>query len=372
MRRILTALMDTRKGTLADQGASSQRLQECEDLFRCMDRELDGIDGVDTTLRETMVTGDFTYALLEYVKRDFLGAYQQQTFAFEPLVFNDILPNYLPASRYLKQAGLDDLEYVGEKGQARPGYVYDATKRQWQVYPWKKQFDFSHQALVNDDIGYFSDQIELMARSARRTLEKFVSRMYTNAVSIGVLTTAGALYSTTGRLTTARISEARMAFNQRLDLRGERILSPLRYIVYHTGLADTVAQIQASMLVPELATNAANVIRGTFTAIEDPYITGTAPNLPWFAFAAPAQIKTLVLARMKGWTGPKIVRKRSDIEAVTSIGGPGAPVDPLLGDFETGNIVLMVWDVWGTYVGGAGYGNLVDHRGAYYSSGTQQ
>jgi hypothetical protein len=372
MRRILTALMETRKGQLSDHGASSQRLQECEDLFRAVNRELDGLTGVDSVLRETMVTGDFTYALLEYVSREFLGAYQEQTFAFEPLVFSDQLPNYLPVIRYLKQAGVDDLEYVGEKGQARPGYVVDATKRQWQVFPWKKQYDFSHQALKNDDMGYFNDQIALMGRAARRTLEKFVSRMYTNNVSTGVLTTAGVLYSTTGRLSTARISQARMAFNQRVNIRNERIQSPLQYIVYHTGLKDTVATIQQSTLVPETAVFAENVVRGTFTAIEDPYIAGAAPNLPWFAFTSPNQIKTLVLARLAGWPGPKILRKRSDIEAVTSIGGAGTAVDPLLGDFATGNITLQVWDVWGTYVGGAGHGNLIDHRGAYYSDGTAQ
>jgi hypothetical protein len=40
-----------------------------------------------------------------------------------------------------------------------------------------------------------------------------------------------------------------------------------------------------------------------------------------------------------------------------------------MGDFETGNIVLKVSDVFGTYVN-AVEGNLFDFRGAYYSSGT--
>lgn len=161
-----------------------------------------------------------------------------------------------------------------------------------------------------------------------------------------------------------------MAFNQRVDLRGERIQSPLKFIVYHTGLADTVAQIQNSELVPELATNAANVVRGTFTPLEDPYITGTAPTLPWWAFADPSNVKTLVLARLAGMPGPVIYRKRSDMEAVTSILGAGAVVNPILGDFESGNIIFKVVDVWGTYIGGAGHGNLVDHQGAYYSAGS--
>jgi len=49
--------------------------------------------------------------------------------------------------------------------------------------------------------------------------------------------------------------------------------------------------------------------------------------------------------------------------------GSGAAVDPIMGDFESGNVVLKVMDVFGTYVDGT-QGNLFDTAGAYYSSGT--
>jgi len=372
MRKIIHAMSELRKGQLADAGATPQRLSEVEDMFKVLDRELDGIKptGSNASLREVMISADFTYAIQEFVQRLALPGYQEKQFNFEPLVKADVLPNYLPVNRYQMRAGLDDLEYVGEKGQARPGSVVDATKRQYQVYRWEKQYDFSHEALVNDDLGYFSDMAMLMGRSARRTLEKFVSRMYTNATTIARLTGLGALYSTTGRLTTARISTARMAFNQRVDARNNPIPARLTHLVFHAGLLDTVAQIQQSELVAELATNAANVVRGTFTPVEDPHMAGVAPNLPWYAFSiGQNNIFPFVLARRAGMPGPMILRKRSDIEAVTSMLGAGAAVDPIMGDFESGNIVLKVADVWGTYVDGT-EGNLFDFRGAYYSSGT--
>ena len=64
-----------------------------------------------------------------------------------------------------------------------------------------------------------------------------------------------------------------------------------------------------------------------------------------------------------------ILRKKSDIESVTSLLGAGASVAPIMGDFESGNVVLKVRDVWGTYVDDT-EGNLFDFRGAYYSAGT--
>ncbi len=379
MRRILSLLEQYRLTRLQAGKAPETRIQEVRDMYRYLDLALNGVmvnefggfDTPETKLQETMTSADFTYALQEFVQRQMVPGYQEKMFDFEQLVKPDTLPNFMTVTRYQRRSGLDDLEYVGEKGEARPGSVDDATKRQYRVYKFEKQFDFSMEALVNDDLGYFSDMAMDMGRSARRTLEKFVSRFMTNATTIARLVGLGALYSTTGRLTTARISEARMAFSQRTNNRGEPILASLKYLVYHTGLTDTVAQIQASTLVPELATNAVNVVKGTFTPIENPFIVGTAPNLPWYAFAdwRTNAIVSFILARRQGIPAPLLLRKRSDIESITSLTGGGGAVPPIMGDFATGNVVVKVHDEWGTYID-AVEGNLFDVRGAYYSSGT--
>lgn len=375
MRRILSLMSEYRKAQLKHAGAPNAKLVEIDEMFRYLDDEVSFVSrsptATGTKMEEVMTSADFTYAIQTFIQRRMEPSYAQKGFDFEQFTAMDTTPNYLSVSRYQNRAGLDDLEYVGSKGEPRPGRYDDATPRSFQVYDWKKQFDFDFHALVNDDLGYFDDTASLMGRSARRTLEKFVSRMYTNATSFGRLVGLGALYSTTGRLTTARISAARMAFNQRTDARTEPILARLAYIVHHSGLVDTVRQIRASALVPELATNAANVIAGDFIPIEDPYIAGTAPNLPWWAFTDYRQdnIKPLVLARWAGMGTPVIARRRSDIESITSLTGSGSAVSPVMGDFQTNNVVVMVWDVWGTYIDDT-EGNLYDFRGAYYSSGT--
>jgi hypothetical protein len=372
MRRIVYAMKELRKLQLADQGASPTRIQESVDMFHAFDRALSGIKptGTNETLMEVMTSADFTYALEEFVQRQTIPGYQRMQFPFEPLVKMETVPNYQDVTRYQRRAGVEDLEAVGEKGQARPGSIVDATKRQFKVHRWEKQFDFSHEALINDDLGYFQETATLMGEAARRTLERFVSRFYTNATTIARLVALGALYSTTGRLTSARVSEARMAFGQRVDDRNEPIEADLAFIVYHRGLHDTVLQIQQSQLVPELATNAANVVRNTFTPIKDPHMAGTAPNLPWYAFTDPgmAGIVPFILARRQGVPGPLILRRKSDIEAITSMLGGGAQVDPIWGDFESGNIVLKVVDIFGTFIDGT-EGNMFDNRGCYYSSG---
>lgn len=371
MRRIFGLLKDIRQHQLSKLGEPNARIAEAGALFDYMDGQMNGIrmDAPNAVLQETLVSADFTYAIMEFVNRLAIPGYQKKNFAFESLVWPDTLTNFLPHNRYQNRGGFDDLEYVGQKGQARPGSIDDATKRVHSAYRWEKQIDIAYETLVNDDLAYLEDTVRLMGEAARRTLEKYVSRMYTNATSIARLVALGALYAQNGRLTTARVSEARMAFNQRTNARAEPINARGVLLVIHSGLVDTAQQILRSTQVAELMTNAVNVV--TFTTIEDPYIAGAAPNLPWYFFTdwRTNNIRPFVLARLQGWTGPRVYRKRSDMEAVTSLTGAGAMVLPVLGDFDTGNIALKIVDVFGTYIDGT-EGNLWDHRGAYYSTGT--
>lgn len=374
MRRIIAILRDYRLAEVEARGGGTQQLAEIGGRFARLDDALSAVpvSGVTDGLVEVMTSGDFTNAIQTFVSRQMLPGYQARGFNFEPFMYNDTLPNFMTVQRHQRRQFSDDLEHVGEKGTARPGSVVDSTRRDYRVYRWKKQYDFSMEALVNDDMGYFTEQATVMGGDARRTLEKHVSNYLFNATTVARLTALGALYFTNGRLTTARVSTGRMAFAQRTDAAGNPIVASLDYIVGHTGLLDTAATIQNSTLVPELATNAQNVVRGTFTFIEDPHLAGTAPTLPWMALTSPmsgANVRPFVLARRQGVPGPVIMRKRSDIERVTSLLGGGSQMAPIWGDFDTGDIVLKVHDEWGTYIDGTN-GNLFDERGAYYSAAT--
>lgn len=377
MRIILKALAEIRAEQLKTTGKEA-RLSEVADKYAFLDRGLSGLrlDGAgydgETRLEEVMTSADFTYALGEFVQSLMIPAYQTKRFAFEPLVYQDTAPNFQYVTRYQNRSGLEDLELVLEKGEPMAGHVSDATAQQLKVEVWQKQFDFSMRAIVDDDLGYFNEMASLMGSSARRTLERFVSRMYNNATSIARLVALGANYSTTGRLTSTRVSTAQLAFAARTDADGNPINVSPRYLVVPTGLLHTARQILNSELVPELATNGINVVRGSFEIIEDPHIAFTAPNIPWWMMSSPTggeNVRGLVLIRRQGMPAPMVIRKKGDQETFASFAGTGAPLSPLMGDFATGNIVLKVYDEWGTYVDSVN-GNLWNPLGLYYSSGT--
>ena len=166
MRRILSMLREIRREQLRRDKLEEKRGAEVDAFFRELDQCLSAITPTSTNnhLREVMTSADFTYAIEEFVSRELVPGYERKVFNFEPLVKPRQNTNYLEHTDYQDRCGVDDLEYVGEKGQARPGSRQDEVKRAHQVYRWEKQYDFSHEARVNDYLQYFSDQAEKMGQ----------------------------------------------------------------------------------------------------------------------------------------------------------------------------------------------------------------
>ena len=174
----------------------------------------------------------------------------------------------------------------------------------------------------------------------------------------------------TGRLTTANLAIAYNAFVQRVDARNNPLNIVPVYLVIPPVLRLTANQILQSERIAELATNGVNVLQGAFQVREDPYITYTAPNIPWYLFAAPNDIPAVSVVRMQGRPGPRLYAKAPDKVPMAQGGGLGA-ADWRTGSFLTGDIELLVEDTIGarsdspaTWVG------VTDHQGLYYSSGT--
>lgn len=369
MRRIISMLMEIA------QANNPQNHAKYSEAYPLIDASLNVLTGGDNgsltanKLSETMVAADFPYALGEFVDRALWPAYGRWEFGFQPLVWNDTTPNFMDITRYQRQQGINDLEMVREKARPKAGSYPRPRKLQYRVYRWEKQYDFSMEALVNDDLGYFNDMAGLMGDSARRTLERFVSRLYHNATTIAAMVALGANYSGTARLSTNALMTAWAAFNNRVDAAAVPMNIRPVILVIHKALEPVALQIIRSVQVAENATNALNVLP-PLQLIIDPYITGTAPNYPWWLFTTPntGGIRTITLARMQGRPGPLVLQKAPDTMTFSGFNRTGALV-PGIGDFDTGNIMLKVADIWGGW-DDATYAGLTDYRGAYYSSGT--
>lgn len=368
MRRIMRMISEVARLSNKDDNARCAQIQEA---YAYMDGFLDRVDGFRPAtgkIAEALVVGDFPLYFARTLSRAVYDRYGYRASQWRDYTYADTLPDYSTGERF-RFTEFDTLEKRREKQEAMPGYL-DETKVDIAVDDYAKQIDFSHRIFVNDDLGAFNNIAMKMGDSARRFEDFYVSALYDNALTQAALVALGANYSGTGRLTTANLAIAWNAYAQRVDAQGNNIQITPTFLVIPPILRLNANQILQSEKIAELATNSINPLRGALQVREDPYIAIAVPNVPWYLFAAPADVPGVSVVRMNGRPGPSLYAKAPDKIPMTSAGGLGAG-NWRDGSFLTGDIELMVEttigsrnDAAATLVG------VSDPQGIYYSSGT--
>ncbi len=368
MRRIMRMIEEMAR---LDNKTDNTRCAQIQEAYSYMDGYLDRVDGFRPAtgkISEALVVGDFPLYFARTLSRAVYDRYGYRASQWRDYTYADTVPDYSTAERF-RFTEFDTLEKRREKQEAFPGYI-DEARVTIAVDDYAKQIDFSHRIFVNDDLGAFNNIAMKMGDSARRFEDFYVSALYDNALTQGILTGLGANYAGTGRLTTANLAIAWNAYAQRVDARGNNIQITPAVLTIPPILRLAANQILLSEKVAELATNAINPLRGALTIREDPYIAIAVPNVPWYLFADPTDIPGVSVVRMNGRPGPSLFAKAPDKIPMTAAGGLGAG-NWRDGSFLTGDIELMVEttigarnDAAGTLVG------VTDVNGIYYTSGT--
>jgi hypothetical protein len=319
-------------------------------------------DGEDKALAETMTTQHFATYFGTALSRAFYPDYKYDVGSWVNYTYPDVVPDFRDVDR-LRMSEPGTLYKRLEKQQASATHIAE-TVIHYGVEQYGRQFDVSWQTLQNDDLGKIAETPMRMANAARRWLDAWVSALYDNATTQAALLALGAVYGGTGRLTAANLAIGLNAMMQRTDVNGNQMNINRVFLVI-----PKILQIQAADILQDvLAYGGAggNVLQQFIAGVYvDPYVGFTSPDVPWYLFAAPAEVPAVTVARLQGWPGPSVTRKRSDIELLSG----SAPAPFHLGDFATGDIEFIVQDIIGGW-DNASYVGVTDFRGIYYSNGT--
>lgn len=366
MRKFMSMVLEIASEANKEDNARVEQLRE---VYTWMDRQIQEDAGpAPANLREALVLADFPLYFNRVLSRAIYDRYNYRTGQWVDYTYADTVPDYSTAERF-RFSEFDQPVIRREKEEAYAGYIYE-HRVQLGVNDYAKQIDFSHRILVNDDLGAFNSIITKLGDSARRFEDLYVSALYDNATTQASLVALGALYAGTGRLTTANLAIGWNAFVQRVDGRGNPMNVVPTYLVVPPILRLTADQILQSERIAELATNGRNVLQGRLQVREDPYIAYTAPNIPWYLFAAPSDVPAVSVVRMQSQPGIRINARAPDKVPMSPTGALGVP-DWRTGSFLTGDIEIEVEDTIGsrtdspsTWVG------VTDENGIYYSTGT--
>lgn len=327
-------------------------------------------------LQEAETTSDFPLLFGTVLERTLLGKYQIAKPDWRGYVATGTQADFRIANAFQMFGLQGSLNSVKERGEYKADKLGEG-KFAIQLKKYGKKFPLSWEALINDDLGAFSDAAGRLADSALRTEFTQATSLFStvggpNSTLFGTafphpidgvsVTNLGAL-----PLTGPNLASTITAMKSQVDADGEPIIITRFHVVVPVALEFQLMTILSNALLIGQGANAGvttseNVIASyPITKHTNPYLdiidkSGKATTT-WYVFADLAEGAAVKMNFLRGRENPEIVQKISD---KLSLGG-GA-VSPLEGDFDADTLVWRVRHIMG--------GTQMDPRFAYAQTGS--
>jgi hypothetical protein len=331
--------------------------------------------------QETMTTSDFNSLTVDVLDRLLYGNYTETPIPVMPLVKKTTLRDFRTVKRFMVDGMMTPFSVVDELAPV-PQRALSQTQVTYAPSKYEAGTAVSWEAVVNDDLGIFTDIPQRLAIGARRTIHKFItslfwsatgpnSTLFTPALANQVTVTNGALTNNPS-LSIAGLQDAMTVLMRQRDPGGDPILipgglylvvGPDLYVPAQNLMKQLIADINTQGGTSNQRVRIDNWIVGNMTPVMDPYIpivltSGTLSKTAWMIVADPASQgrPAVEVGFLSGYETPQLYQK---VPNTMRIGGG---VEPMLGDFNT-----MATEVKALMVFG---GVQADGRTAVVSLGT--
>ncbi len=323
-RNAVAALFVTRVDPRAQMPEASRRYayMSCADLAR----EALMLRGVSTTGMSTaeiigralggmMTTSDFGAILGGLGERVLRERYAAVPSALRAVARQATAKDF-KAKSSIQLSEAPTLEKVNEHGEFTHGSMADA-KESYKVETFGRIVSLTRQAIVNDDLGAFTELSARMGLAAAEFEARFLVALLTSNSGAGpTMDDAVALFhgshgnlaSSGAAIAEATLSAGRLAMRRQTNLKGS-IVSPVpKFLVVPSELETTgekqLAAIQATV------TEDTNVFAGKLSLLVEPRFTSATA---WYLAADPASCPGLEYAYLAGFEGP-VIETRAGFE----------------------------------------------------------
>ncbi len=258
--------------------------------------------------RALHTTSDFSAILGDTVGRTMRTAYGAAPSGLKPLARMTTARDFRAKHR-IQLGEFPTLERVNEAGEFKSGTMAEA-KETYAVESFGRIIGISYQAMVNDDLGAFTDlSARIGTAAAAFEADQLVKKLEANpAMSDGKTLfhadhgniSANELIPFSAPFETTPLEAARLAMRKQTGLSGDLIAVTPRYVLapaeLETGAEKLLSAIQANRV------SDANPF-STLSLVIDPRLTSPTR---WYMAADPAQIDGLEYAYLEGAEGPQI------------------------------------------------------------------
>ena len=331
--------------------ARSRAIVEAAGLWK---RTFDGDIRAAVQVREALSTSDlFVSVTGDVLDRELLASYSDITPEWQKFATRTTVRNFKKKKLVDLMGGRTKLDLVPEL-TAYPGAKSDSREFEIQVAKFGRQFGFSWEAMVNDDLdelqqipGTFSqaaaltetaNSLAVLAVSGTGAPNTGFFKDYSSVAGYGALNTTPG----TAALTAASLTTALDAIAQRKDAEGNLVAPPALRLVVGPALQATAEGIMNVVHVDTQSgtgngakiSREMNPLRGRVTV----EVLSTLPGTAWFIVPTPGQGRIAVAsAFLRGFETPDIRQKNG--------GGVGVSADA--GDFDDDSVRYRVRHVHG-------------------------
>jgi hypothetical protein len=257
--------------------------------------------------RALHTTSDFSLILGDTVNRTLRAAYQSAPSGVKMLAKQSNARDFR-AKRRLQLSEAPLPEKVSEAGEFTSGTLAEAEET-YKLDTFGRIIAVSRQALINDDLGAFTDLSARIGVAAADFESQFlVDLLVKNAAAGPTMSDGRNLFhadhgnvGAAGAPGLATFSEARQLMRRQKGLSGRIISVTPRYVMVPPEL-ETVAEEALATIAPT-RTDDVNVFSGKFALVVEPRLTNATR---WYVTAAPAEIDGLEYAYLDGAPGPQI------------------------------------------------------------------
>jgi hypothetical protein len=252
-------------------------------------------------------TSDFPAILGDVVNRTMLDGYEQGRSQLMQ-ASREVTAMDFRSIHALRVSTGSQLEVVNEAGEFKSGTIEEGDES-FGLKTYGKVFGITRQALVNDDLGVFSNLAPVLGQGAAYTEAKlFAELLEQNAGSGPTMKDGKALFhadhknlGTGSAISIAALAEARTAMRRQKGLSGEAINVTPAFLVVPPELETTAEQLIAEITAAEASQ--VNPFAGRLTLLVDANLTDPAR---WYLSAGPGRPDGLQHAYLDGQRGPQV------------------------------------------------------------------
>lgn len=377
-------------------GAQAADIANFEEKYTNFIELVNNSNGLSSAKREYLMkeaegTSDFPVLFGTVLERTLRTKYNLQTPDFNKYVKVGTQNDFRMAWDMATYGNRAVLPVVKERGEYKDRALQDG-KFVIGLQKYGAGFGLAWEAVINDDLGAFSDISDDLVLSARLTESKFVTGLYAGASGplafsaqagpqsqqAGLFSASGthpidgttfANYKTSYPLTGPNLLDAITALKSQKDYDGNPIMFSKIVLVVPQGKENAALQVlSANLLIAtaltsssatgtQIGTTSENIItKFGLELVVNPWLDivsgATYGPFSWYLFGTPASGDAIRFNRLRGHESPEVCQKMSD---KISLGG--APISPLEGDFDSDSIRWRIRQIFG--------GTTTDPRFAY-------